>query len=49
VKIRKEKSRRQVRRRDLPKGPKSENLIIKENRIENRGLTRTDPNSNPDP
>jgi len=37
------------RRRDSPKGPKSENLISKEKRIENRGLTKTDPNPNPDP
>jgi hypothetical protein len=39
----------QERRRDSPKGPKSENLIRKENRIEDRALTRTDPNPNPDP
>ena len=31
------------------KGPKSENLISKEKRIENRGLTKTNPNPNPDP
>jgi len=37
------------RRRDSPKGPKSENLIRKEKRIEDRGLTRPDSNLNPDP
>jgi len=44
-----QEERAEKRRRDSPKGSKSENLIRKEKRIEDRGLTRTDPNPNPDP
>jgi len=46
---RRREQRAEKRRRDSPKGPKSKNLIRKEKRIEDRGLTRTDPNPNPDP
>ena len=45
-----QKSRRQRRRgRDSPKGPKSENIIRKDKRIEKRILTRTNPSPHPDP